>query len=314
MAFGRRRQNQVDGWESVVFVPQGIEVARVRRRTGERPQLLAWDSYGVEGAEVDALKRLHKAGRIGGARCTTLLSHGQYQMIQAEAPSVAAEERRDALRWRIKEMVDFPVENAGVEVLDIPVPAGSHGARSPQVYVVAAPNPVLAGRIQSFQSARVPLSAIDIPELAQRNVAALFEDEGRGLALLAFNRQGGCLTFTYRGELFVARYIDVTQDELLAAGKDGSTALFERVLLDVQRSMDNFDRVYSFITLSRLLVAPVPGAEAFIDFLRENLFQTVEVLDLAQGLDVQAVPVLSEPLRQSEALLAIGAALREDLP
>ncbi|QDX81704.1 hypothetical protein B9N43_10830 [Denitratisoma sp. DHT3] len=314
MALGRRRQREVEGWESVVFFPTEVEVARVRRRPGERPQLLSWDSYGTEGTETETLNRLQKANRLGQGRCTTLLAHGQYQMIQTEAPAVPTEERRDALRWRIKEMVDFPVESAGIDVFDIPASSGGIGGRAPQVYVVAAPNAALAQRIQAFQAARLPLSTIDIPELAQRNVAALFEEENRGLALLAFSHQGGCLTFTYQGELFASRHIDVTQAEMLAAGNGGNAALFERVLLDVQRSMDNFDRTYSFITLSRLLVAPLPGAEAFIGLLRESLFQPVEVLDLSLGLDIAAVPVLAEPLRQSEALLAIGAALRDELP
>ncbi|CAB1367604.1 conserved protein of unknown function [Denitratisoma oestradiolicum] len=295
----------------MVFRSQGVEVARVRRRTDGLPQVLAWDAFGETGSRPDVLKRLRSSRRLGGGdRCTTLLGHGQYQLFQMEAPSVPAEERRDALRWRIKEMVSFPVDQAGIDVLDIPG-APDSGGRAAQVYVVAAGNEVLAPVVQDFQQARLPLVAIDIPELAQRNIATLFEEPNRGLALLVFDATGGCLTFTYQGELYVTRRIEATADELMRAGK-GSESLHERVLLDVQRSLDNFDRNYSFITLSRLLVAPLSGAEAFIEFLRENLFQTVEVMDLAQGLDLAAVPVLAEPGRQSEALLAIGAALRED--
>ena len=297
-----RRSQQSDNWTSVIFSPGRIDVAEVRRRTDARPEVCGWESVAFEGTELDALKRLRR--RLHG-RCTTLLRHGQYQILQAEAPPVPIEERRDAVRWRIKEMVDFPVEQAGIDVLDIPAAQG--GGRVPQIYAVVAGHAALAPRIHLFQDAKIPLAAVDIPEVAQRNVAALFEDENRGLALLGFDGDGGRLTFTYRGELYATRHIDVGAKELAASG-----GVFERVLLDVQRSLDNFDRNYSFITLSRLLVAPIPGADAFVEYLKGNLYQPVALLDLAAGLDLGPVPALAEPQRQAAALLAVGAALREE--
>lgn len=303
----RRQKAQSDNWISVIFSPGVIEIAEVRRGADQRPEVYGWESTVFEGEELSALKKLR--AHLHG-RCTTLLRHGQYQIVQVEAPQVPAEERRDATRWRIKELVDFPVDQAGVDVIDIP--GGGGVGRGPQVFAVAASHAELAPRIRLFQDAGIPLAAIDVPELAQRNVAALFEEENRGLALLSFNSDGGRLVFTYKGELFATRHIDVAAAELLARGSDGPGGVFERVLLDVQRSLDNFDRNYSFITLSRLLVAPVSGAKAFVEYLKSNLYQTVELLDLTAVLNLERVPALAEPERQAEALLAIGAALRAE--
>ena len=44
----------------------------------------------------------------------------------------------------------------------------------------------------------IPLEVVDVPELAQRNLAHLLELEGRGLALLALDERGGLLTFYLR--------------------------------------------------------------------------------------------------------------------
>jgi MSHA biogenesis protein MshI len=308
-----RRSRQGDNWTSVVFSPGRIDIAEVRRRTDERPVVSGWESFVLEGTESDALKRLRT--RLQQGRCTTLLRHGQYQMLQVEAPSLPAgtppEERRQAVRWRVKEMVDFPVEQAGVDVLDIPAAQG--GGRPPQMFAVVASHAELTPRVRMFQDAKVPLEAIDIPELAQRNVAALFEEPNRGLALLAFDDDGGRLTFTYCGELYAMRHIEIGLKELAAPGGDVPGGVFERVLLDVQRSLDNFDRNFSFVTLTRLLVAPIPGAAAFVDYLKGNLYQPVELLNLADGLDCGQVPALADPERQAEALQAIGAALREEV-
>jgi MSHA biogenesis protein MshI len=291
---------------AVVFSDQTVQVARVLRHPGERPELVGWDSYPREGTDLDVVKRLHGAKRLGSGRCTLLLPHGQYQLLQIEAPSVAADELRNAVRWKVKDMVDFPVEDAGIDCLP-PVP----GARAGQIYTVVASRSVLQSWIRLFQDAKTQLHVIDVPELAQRNVAALAEDQNRGLALLAFDDKGGRLTFTYKGELYFSRYIDVVPSEM-ASASDSVSALYERVLLDVQRTLDNVDRGYSGIPIARLLVAPPSGAGKFVDYLRENLYQPVEALDLARYVDLAKVPSLANPAHQSTALLAIGAALRDE--
>lgn len=304
-----RAKAEGDGWTSIVFSAGRIGVAQVRRGGGEKPAVLAADSYAREGTDLDALKRLRGAKRMDSGRLTTLLRHNQYQLLQLEAPSVPKEELRDAVRWRIKEMVDFPVEQAGIDVFQLPPTPGS--GRPPQIYVVAASHEVLLPLVRLFHEAKTDLAVIDIPELAQRNVAALFEEENRGVALLAFDDDGGRLTFTYGGELYATRHIDIGAPQL-AKADDSLGGLFERVLLDVQRSLDNFDRNYSFIPLSRLLVVPFQGGGAFLGYLKANLYQSVDALDLAQVLNLEAVPALAEPARQGEAFLAIGAALRQE--
>jgi MSHA biogenesis protein MshI len=108
----------------------------------------------------------------------------------------------------------------------------------------------------------------------------------------------------------MTRHIDVGAPEL--AGPDAA-ALHERVLLDIQRSLDNFDRNYSAISLTRLLVGPIPnaGGEAFVDYLRANLSLPVASANLTEVLDFAQTPQLANPAEQADAWLALGAALRE---
>jgi len=295
------------GWTAVVPAAGRIDIAHVSRSGDGPPRVLVWESFAAEAMDAAVVRRLR--GRIRG-RCTTLLGYGQYQMLQTEAPSVPPEEMANALRWRVKDMVSFPVEQAGIDF--VPIPAEATPGRPPQVHVVVASHAVLTPLVRMFQAAGVRLDAIDIPELAQRNLGVPFEAENRALAFLSFDEQGGRLTFNYAGEICVSRHIDVTSTAL-ARSSDDVGGLFERVLLDVQRSLDNFDRNYSAVTLSRVLVAPTPGAPGFTDYLKNNLYQKVEALDMSAGLDLGAVPALAEPAVQAQALLAIGAALREEV-
>ncbi|MDI6749681.1 MAG: agglutinin biogenesis protein MshI [Pseudomonadota bacterium] len=272
--------------------------------------VLTCESYAREGSVSETLKRLQRLHRLDRQQCVTLLAEGQYQLLQVELPANAAsmtrDELREALRWRVKEMVDFPVERAGIDLLDIP-PVGN---RPPQVWVVLANHEVLQPIIWDFQEAKVTLAAIDIPELAQRNLAALFEEPNRGVALLFFDRHGGRLVITFHGELYMTRHIDVGTAELADAQAE---TLHERVLLDIQRSLDSFDRNYGAINVARLLIGPMPqgNADAFVPYLRANLSLPVAEANLAEVMDFAKTPHLTDPMIQAEACLALGAALRE---
>ena len=238
---------------------------------------------------------------------TTLLRRGKYQLIQTDAVAGPPEEARETVRWKLKDQVDFPVDAAAIDLLPMP----SDG-RAAQVFAALSPESAVASLVQAFQRAKVPLAAIDLPEMSQRNLAALFEEGGRALATLIFDDEEGLLTFTVNGELLVVRHVEITARQLMAADTERRGMLFERIALDVQRSLDNFDRSYSSISLGHLLVAPIPGVDGFLDHLRTNLTVPVVALDLPGVLDLGEVPALLDPLRQFQCLRAIGAALRDE--
>lgn len=295
-------------WTAIRFHDDRIDLARVRR-DGGRPVVTELDSYRKEGSHKDSLIRLRKSLRLNRSRCATLLASDEYKLLQIEAPVVEAAELREAVRWRIKDMLDYPAIAATVDVLNIP---GDNAGRPRQVFAVAADNALIAGRMGLFDEAKVPLEVIDIHETAQRNVARLFETENRGLATLAFDDGGGMLTCTCGGELYSSRPMEITAAHLAEADEERRTQLVDRIALELQRSLDNFDRQFSFISLSKLLVAPVPGFADLIPALAANLYVPVEPLDLAGVIDCSAVPALQDPATQLRFLRLIGTALRAD--
>src|SRR6185295_10654776 len=123
---------------------------------------------------------------------------GAYQVVQVNAPAVPADELASALRWAVKDSLDFPAEQAIVDVLQVPA-EGAVAGRPPLAFAVAARREKVAECVQTFQRAGVRLKVIDIAEAAQRNVAALFEQPGRGLAMLVLHDHGGLLSFTRDG-------------------------------------------------------------------------------------------------------------------
>ncbi len=297
-----------DGWLALAFHPERVDVAHVQRRPGARPQVTRLESFARQGEEAALLATLRKQRELGRHVCTTVLEPGAYQLVQVPAPAVPPEEMAAAVRWGLKDALDFPVDNATVDVL--PIPLDEAAGRTPQVFAVAADNTRLAPRIQSCDAAGLALQAVDVPELAQRNLAALVEEENRGLAFLTFDAAGGMLTVTWRGELYLSRRIDISSTQLQVADSERRTALFERIGLELQRSLDNFERVFSFISVSRLAIGPGSLAEPLAAFLRDYVYIPVDLFDLVAVLDCSAVPELREPALQAERLLVVGAALR----
>jgi MSHA biogenesis protein MshI len=167
-------------------------------------------------------------------------------------------------------------------------------------------------RVKLFEKAEISLGAIDIPELAQRNISALLETEGRALGIVSFDNQGGLLTITRGGELLLSRYLDVTLQNLIDANEERRLQMLERVGLELQRSLDFFDRQPNSVALTRLLIPAMPPGIGLLEYFSANLSVPVEVLNLEAALDVTRVPALKDPQRQAQSLLVLGAALREE--
>jgi MSHA biogenesis protein MshI len=299
-----------EGWLSVAFAPDRIDFAHIRRRAGKKPEVLLLSTYQRAGNDVEALTSLRKVLKLARYCCSSLLRVGEYQLLQVEPPDMPANELKEALRWRIKDMLSFPVESATIDVLEIPSDPAAVG-RAKQVFAVAANNSIIAARMALFDDAKVPLLAIDIPEMAQRNVSALFEEEDRGLAMLCCDDSGAMLTFTFKGELYAARHTEVPLIQMQQAEETRREQLFERISLEVQRSLDNFDRLNGHIRLPHLLVSSLPEVPGFLEYLRDNLSLPVVAMDLAQVLDFPSIPELAQPIRQSLCLKVLGAALRD---
>lgn len=308
--FGARAGNTSD-WLSIALYRDRIDVAQVERRGSGMPVVRVCESYAKKGSDGDTLKSMARSLRPGRFRCSNMLESSDYQLQLVEAPAVPAAEMKSAVRWQLKDLLDYPVESATVDVLTVPKDRSS-AARAQHVYAVSAQNERIVGRMQLFQQARFPLQAIDIPEMAQRNIARLFEEPGRGLAFLAFDDMGGLLTFSANGELFMARRTELTAEQLTQAHGEQREQTLDRLVLELQRSLDHFDRQFSYVGVSRLLVAPLATDVGIERHLADNLGLRVEVIDLSQVMDFAGAPELREPSRQGMRLHILGAAMRDE--
>ena len=281
--------------------PDRVDVVSIAGGKGEMLSVSRVESFPIQGGLPNTLKRLRQGGALRGS-CRLLLSPGEYQPIFTEAPplpeSAPQDELREAVRWKIKDQLNFPATAASIDVQPFPLQPG----RPAQVLAAAADHAALRPLIEAFQSARIELAGITIPEIAQRNIARLYETPDRALALLVCGQNDSLLTVSCNGTLYATRRLDVNAADL---ARDKS--LYDRALLEVQRSLDNFERNFGHLSLQRLLVLPIPKGEDFVEHLSANLYQPVEALNMRGALKLG--PLLANPGTLADALPAIGAAL-----
>jgi MSHA biogenesis protein MshI len=300
--------------------PDRVDVSHVVAAGRARPEIKRCDTFRKVGGEAATLTRLRRELHLDRYRCATLLKSGDYQIIQVEAPNVLPNEMKNAVRWRIKDMIDFPVDEATVDSVPIPGTDAATG-RAAQLLAVTARNQVIAAVVKPFNDADIPLEIIDVPEFAQRNIARCLEPDGSGVALLSLDDRGGLLTFTRGGELYQHRRIDVTLASLRGASPGESEGAelrmelegpYERLAVELQRSFDHFDRQFPRVAVAKLVLTPIPGADKLRGYLGNRLDLPVELLYLSEVMDFPDIVELHEPARQVQCLQLIGGALREE--
>jgi MSHA biogenesis protein MshI len=296
------------GWLAIEVDETSVSLAHVVPENGqvavqfaeERP----WDA-----AEPSSLERVAKEFGLKRYRCTTLLKPQEYQILLVEAPAVKPNELKSAVRWRIKDMLDYHVDDATIDVLDVPVPAGA-AQRAHYMYTVAARNDIIRATVDRFTGAGIALAVIDIPDTAQRNVAVRLESEQRAVVALTFDSHGGLITVSHAGELYLSRRLDITPAQFGDATAEARTRLLDRVLVEVQRSLDHCERTYPFFALGRLLIGPFVGDDDLRAHLAANLYLPVELLEMARVARLPAGARSWDAAQQAKWLKLIGAGLR----
>jgi MSHA biogenesis protein MshI len=220
-----------------------------------------------------------------------------------EAPEVPPAELRAAIRWRIRDLIDFHIDDAVLDVFDVP-PSGARGVQQ-HLYVVVSRAALVKELAESLQTAGGELKIIDIPELALRNIAARLDRDISGQAMLYFGLDHGLITLTRDSTLYLARSMDVGHQHLLA-----SPDLVDRLALELQRSLDYYDRHFQQAPITAVTLCPTPEiVPQLADRLAQQTGIAVHELRLDDIVDVDpAVDGAQFP----RCILAIGAALRSE--
>jgi MSHA biogenesis protein MshI len=155
---------------------------------------------------------LVEASELAGAPTSTLLYRPSINFILTEAPDVPRDEWRSALRWRVRDLLDFPAEQAVLDAVPVPIQPSGEG---PQAFVVAARQDTVRDRVTQLGEAGLDARYVDIPDMAHRNLARLLEEPPYGTCLVILDEQSSLISITKGGELTFCRQIGLEIGEEL---------------------------------------------------------------------------------------------------
>ena len=310
-----KKSTAVKGRVGLAFGPSEVAVAVMRRDCGapvlERCEILPVDPAGGAGAIAAVIR----AAGLPRMPVSTVLRSDDYQLALVEAPDVPPAELRAAMRWRLKEAIDFRVEDAVIDVFD--VPDQNRGGHGRMMYAVAARRSAVdrhAGAVVGVAT----LDVVDVPELCLRNLAALLPGAAAGVALLYLGETALSIVLVRGRTFYFARQM-APQTPPRPTGHPGghsgslpgpTAPEIESVVLELQRSLDYYERHFDQPPITRIAVSPAGtrASELARELGRDTGFE-VATLDLNLLLHC-AAPV--EAAAQASCLLAVGAALREE--
>ncbi|GGY80874.1 hypothetical protein [Marinobacter zhanjiangensis] len=210
-----------------------------------RPDGIAWASGSLSGfAECTPAKRLStlqdivSSNQLADADTTMVLPLDQYQVFQLERPEgVDDAELGDALKWKLKDFLDFSPSEAVSDVF--PFPADAARGRGELVNVVAVRRTLIAELVSLAKDADLNLQRIDIAELALRRLVSRLDETGRGAALVHLRDRYGHMVVCKGETLYLSRKLEVTADDLREVASQESAV--QSLALEMQRSLDYYE-------------------------------------------------------------------------
>jgi MSHA biogenesis protein MshI len=309
-----RRQSQVGvQWVGIAHEGTLVHAAQVAQGVDVRPSV-TW-LWQAEANTLEAgLRALRTAQRLKGCSLVGVLERARYRLQATEAPDIPPQDWRDAMRWQLKEQLDFPIEDAVLDVLE--VPASTQLRQNNAVMAIVVPRTDYTVVELAADDVGLNWTALDVPETALRNLSALAEEPDKAHALMVFGEAHGILVITVNGALLMARHIEVASSAL-TGDEDVRGAALSRAALEMLRTVDTFERMHSQASLSGMTVALPPGCgEEVIEMLADLIYVPIKPLVLGDWFDLEPLGEQAERVSRNPSfheLCAIGTCLRGPL-
>ena len=178
----------------------GVAVAEIALSADAKPALVSCEY--IHSSETSTrlrqLDRYLRKHDLKKHECVVALEESHYNLFQMAAPAVEDAELKSAIHWSVKDLIDYPLEDAVVEVFRIPV----QEYREEKVYAVVAPRDEIQQTVDFVRKTGLTLEAIDIEEISLGNVIEQMEGQERGIAVLHVGQQLGAISLYKDSALF----------------------------------------------------------------------------------------------------------------
>lgn len=305
----RKKERVYDGIFSMMLTTEGLCYAYVKHNK-ETFELQAANTVPYTLKDLGkVLTYLDNQYNLSNAACSWLLTSDKYQLLQVEDLPVPPEEFQSAIRWQIKKLLSYAVDDAFIDRFTIP-PAQTTNPKK-YIQIVAAQASYIQPIAEIIIESGLNLTTIDIQELSLRNITSLFENDDKGTALVYLQEKTSIITISKQKLFYFSRKLDWSLEVLTTADTlEQAHEYFDKLALELHRSFDYFQGQWRQGAPTRILVAPVVATAIDIAaYLSQRLSLTIQTLNLNS---VMRSKITLDANTQGKYLPLIGAALRKE--
>ena len=255
---------------------------------------------------ADALAALFQQQAPPALPCHISLSHHFYQMLLVDSPNVPDAELREAVKWRLKDLITQPIDKMVVDVFRLP--ADAYRGRMNMLYAALIEQARIGALVELCERHGLTLDSIGVAELALAQISRqLTGVENRGVALLFLTGNDGSINLAENGFLYLTRTLEMQAMGGYSGNVDFNQDPTDNLALDIQRSLDYYESQLGKSGVSRVyLVSESVEQHHWCDALSQRLpikavdFPLAEVVTLKEELNT---------LQQGLLTPAVGIAL-----
>ncbi|MFW5442923.1 MAG: hypothetical protein ACKE51_01275 [Methylococcaceae bacterium] len=305
---GKKQSNK--GITALSFTADGIAIAISLYAENQKPTLIHCEFIPTNKKQA-TLKELTEKHQLTEYDCNIVLTSGEYRLVTIEAPEVADNELIEAIRWKISDLIEFPVDDALIE--HYPLPLSERVNSEKMLEVIACPKSAIQPLVDLCINCELQLKVIDIQETCLRNLATLLPENDRGIAVLHLHKTTGRIIIEQQGSIYISRKLTMGYDRLGLTDNflsDEQIALEQNGLaLEIQRSFDYVESYYGLPPISWLAVIPlIENTSELINALNSNHGITARIMDLSTIIEGE---ILLDDPTQAICAPVIGATLRD---
>ncbi len=228
--------------------------------------------------------------RSASARgCNLVLAPEMYNLSLVDRPDVADEELTEAVRWLIQDQVDYPMEEAALDVFELP---RSASRERPMVFAVSMQRDFLSSLVREVNAAGLSVTNVDVSELAVRNLIwRQFPQPDQSIAALRLTANSGLISISRGDELYLARRLSGVPEQFAEPTWE---SFRERLLLQVQRSIDYYESAMNQPHCNMLVVACTGGwSQRVTEYLADML--PIPIRTISEMLEDEFALTLHNP-------------------
>lgn len=261
---------------------------------------------------IEVLKTLVQELGAEHERCVICLNPNEYELFLIAEPENYTDQQE--LRRKVADLMEFPIEEASIDYISLPKPLGDQSAMG---YIVAAREQLIQDKVSMAQQAGLNVIAVDVPEMALRNVTLLDQEHQVCRMLIHMMPEQSKILKLKGPRVEMMRNSDLNTSWLFQEEIDTNLfmsnidALIETLLSEIERS----------VNYSETMLGQEPCQEIWIMAHNEASGQVIQTLKSRSPVMVNAFA--PETLLQANSqfkkghlyrsLYAIGASLREEV-